>query len=68
MFFTDIPFDAYSALVPAEMDGRAAAGAQLQGTGDEVGLEVAEQDVGDLEPEFFGQRPGIAVRRAGSRR
>jgi hypothetical protein len=30
------------------MDGRATTGAQLQVTGDEVGVEVAEKNVADL--------------------
>jgi hypothetical protein len=30
------------------MDGRAAPGAQLQVTGDEVGVEVGEKDVAEL--------------------
>jgi hypothetical protein len=34
------------------MDGRAAAGAQLQVTGDEVGVEVAEKDVAVCTPNF----------------
>ena len=37
-----------------EMDGRAAAGAQLEVTGDEVGVEVGEKYVANLEPRFFG--------------
>ncbi len=36
------------------MDGRAAAIAQLQVTGNEIGVEVAEKDVADLQPEFLG--------------
>ena len=38
----------------AEMDGRAATVAQLQMAGDEVGVEVGEKDVADLEAKFFG--------------
>ena len=38
----------------AEMDGGAAAVAQFQMAGDEVGVEVGEEDVADLEAEFFG--------------
>ena len=38
----------------AEMDGRAATVAQFQMAGDEVGVEVGEEDVADLEPEFLG--------------
>ena len=36
------------------MDGRAAAVAQLQMAGDEVGVEVGEEDMADLEAKFFG--------------
>ena len=38
----------------AEMDGRAATVAQFQMAGDEVGVEVGEEDVADLEAEFLG--------------
>ena len=38
----------------AEMDSRAATVAQFQMAGDEVGVEVGEEDVADLEPEFLG--------------
>src|SRR4029077_8049776 len=40
----------------SQMDGGAAAVAQLQVAGDEVGVEVGEEDVSDLQPEFFGVR------------
>jgi hypothetical protein len=36
----------------AEMDGRAAAVAQLQMAGDEVGVEMGQKDVADLEAKF----------------
>ena len=36
------------------MDGRAAAVAQFQMAGDEVGVEVGEEDVADLEAKFLG--------------
>ena len=38
----------------AEMDGRAATVAQFQMAGDEVGVEMGEKDVADLEAEFLG--------------
>ena len=38
----------------AEMDGRAAMVAQLQVAGDEVGVEMGEEDVADLEAKLFG--------------
>jgi hypothetical protein len=38
----------------AEMDGGAAAIAELEVSGDEVGVEVREENVADLEAEFFG--------------
>ncbi len=38
----------------AEMDGRAATVAQFQMAGDEVGVEMGEEDVADLEAERFG--------------
>ena len=38
----------------AEMDGGAATVAELEVAGDEVGVEVREEDVTDLEAEFFG--------------
>ena len=38
----------------AEMDGRAATVAQFQMAGDEVGVEVGEEDVADLQAEFLG--------------
>ena len=38
----------------AEMDGRAATVAQFQMAGDEVGMEVGQEDVADLEAEFLG--------------
>jgi hypothetical protein len=37
----------------AEMDGRAATVAQLQVAGDEVGVKMREEDVANLEAEFF---------------
>ena len=36
------------------MDGCAATVAQFQMAGDEVGVEVSEEDVADLEAELFG--------------
>ena len=38
----------------AEMDGGAATVAQFQMAGDEVGVEVGQKDVADLEAEFLG--------------
>ena len=35
------------------MDGRTATVAQFQVAGDEVGVEVAEEDMADLEAKFF---------------
>ena len=46
---------AYSACgAGAEVDGRAATVAQLEVAGDEIGVEVGEKDVADLEAEFLG--------------
>ena len=36
------------------MDGRAATVAQFQMAGDEVGVEVGQEDVADLQAEFLG--------------
>src|SRR5208337_735897 len=38
----------------SKMDGRAATIAQLQVTGDEVSVEVAEKNMADLQPKFLG--------------
>src|SRR5438876_6185776 len=38
----------------SEMDGRAATVAQFQMAGDEVGVEVGEEDVADLKAKFLG--------------
>ncbi len=38
----------------AEMDGRAATVAQLQVAGDEIGVEVGEENVADLQTKCFG--------------
>ena len=40
----------------AEMDGCAALVAQLEMAGNEVGVEVREEDVANLEAEFFSVR------------
>ena len=52
----------------AEMDGRAATVAQLQMAGDEVGVEVGEKDVANLQARIFPRRPGTAECRAAGRR